>query len=837
MSSSEIIDHELLATIPRPLARMWRDTTNAANDAAYLQCAAATFELYLRLEVAWGLAVLPCTATREPMVRKLFLPADMPRGGKLSLGHWVDRFFALAQFLARTDDHPLAGAWSWLVKPDGVMDSHLAGLHGEIVRLRNDWIGHNQDPGIASTETRAAARDLVAKVREVLVSAKNLQRYRMLVTRNVVEGRRGLFSGDVDVLVAEARWTRATWTHRLVQEGDTGALPVFLVPPDGRAAVDLFPFVALSPNAERQTEDVGILSGFDTKSGGVRVRFRHEQRTLHCAIPEVGSSLEAWLNADRAHHLAAHVLNPEPKPPFVHPVPEIPDQVGRTYCRRYEVLEAIGSGSTATVYKVRCHLTRKTFALKVLKEALLRDHDIVERFKREFEVANRLGHPGIVRDLELDRDAETGHWVMRMELLDGGTLRDRIGRGPSSVHAVLDAAAAALSALVELHQTGIVHRDIKPANFLFGRNDQMRLSDFGAALVADDRMTRTVATIGTLAYMAPEASDSANVTPRSDIYSLAKVLTELALGRELSHVDRPGDGLQGTLAELLTWMGARDPGQRPDAREALLKVAQLRRQTAKHQEPDGVADARTPPSAESHARPTHARGITPPTAARLPQGPTTPKRPAATSVAIPPKETWRISDYAAMRLESFGARPTVGSMTIDQACRVAAGLKSIREPFRAEVAAWMVLAARVAHRANARTWCANLATSSRPRIHVGGLHVVTVHSGTCRITLDADTLRSRPQLDRELVTSPSWREATPSTQEAAAGARVGEIFADEAGVAIFEKAFPALEMMIGKAAAQRIPTAIHHSEPLRQAIGALCRFDVPRPGWFEEEAP
>ena len=199
---------------------------------------------------------------------------------------------------------------------------------------------------------------------------------------------------------------------------------------------------------------------------------------------------------------------------------------------RYQLIEEIGSGGMATVWKANDALLGRSVAIKRLLPHLARDPGAAQRFKREAQAAAGLSHPGIVTVFDTGEDNE-GPFIV-LELIEGQTLAARVAAlGALSPTEVVDIMFQAGSALDHAHSLGVVHRDVKPANLILDPEGRVRLTDFGIARTVADPTTITGAgeLVGTIAYMAPEILQGAPATPASDIYSLAAVAHELLAGR------------------------------------------------------------------------------------------------------------------------------------------------------------------------------------------------------------------------------------------------------------------------------------------------------------------
>ncbi len=210
---------------------------------------------------------------------------------------------------------------------------------------------------------------------------------------------------------------------------------------------------------------------------------------------------------------------------------------------KYRVLEALGRGGMARVYRAYHPQLDRYVAVKVLRSDLVDDASFLARFQREARAVAALRHPNIVQ--VFDFDVEEGVYYMVMELLEGDTLKARLNdyrvRGeamPSgeTVRILLDV----LDALAYAHGEGMIHRDIKPANILLTRRGQAVLGDFGIAqIIGETRHTAADALMGTVAYVAPEQGMEGRSDARSDIYSLGIVAYELLTRQTPFEADTP----------------------------------------------------------------------------------------------------------------------------------------------------------------------------------------------------------------------------------------------------------------------------------------------------------
>jgi eukaryotic-like serine/threonine-protein kinase len=210
---------------------------------------------------------------------------------------------------------------------------------------------------------------------------------------------------------------------------------------------------------------------------------------------------------------------------------------GRVLAGRYRLLELLGQGGMAVVYRARDEMLTRDVAVKVLRPAFAEDDAFVERFRREARNAAALLHPNIVTIHDTGVDARSGDFIV-MSLVDGLDLREVIARdGPLAIGFTVRVGIETARALQFAHEHGIVHRDIKPANILIGQDGEARVADFGIARAASDvGGTTSGQTLGSAQYASPEQVSGAPVSPRSDVYSLGVVLYEALTGV------RPFDG-------------------------------------------------------------------------------------------------------------------------------------------------------------------------------------------------------------------------------------------------------------------------------------------------------
>jgi len=204
--------------------------------------------------------------------------------------------------------------------------------------------------------------------------------------------------------------------------------------------------------------------------------------------------------------------------------------IGRLLDNRYEILEVIGTGGMAVVYKARCHRLNRLVAIKILKDDYLEDEEFRRRFHAESQAVAMLGHPNIVSVYDVSTSIMADYIVM--ELIDGITLKQYMEKkGVLNWKETLHFAIQIAKALEHAHSRGIVHRDIKPHNVMVLKNGSVKVADFGIARMMSKGNTLTKEALGSVHYISPEQAKGGRVDSRSDIYSLGVVMYEMMSGR------------------------------------------------------------------------------------------------------------------------------------------------------------------------------------------------------------------------------------------------------------------------------------------------------------------
>ena len=204
--------------------------------------------------------------------------------------------------------------------------------------------------------------------------------------------------------------------------------------------------------------------------------------------------------------------------------------IGRFLDNRYEILEIIGTGGMAVVYKARCHRLNRLVAIKILKDEFSRDEEFRRRFHAEGEAVASLSHPNIVQVYDVS-SSENANFIV-MELIDGITLKQYMAKkGTLNWKETLHFAMQIAKALEHAHGRSIVHRDIKPHNVMVLKNGSVKVTDFGIARVMSKTNTLTKEALGSVHYISPEQAKGGWVDNRSDLYSLSAVMYEMMTGR------------------------------------------------------------------------------------------------------------------------------------------------------------------------------------------------------------------------------------------------------------------------------------------------------------------
>ena len=216
------------------------------------------------------------------------------------------------------------------------------------------------------------------------------------------------------------------------------------------------------------------------------------------------------------------------------------DLKGRLLGNRYEIIEKIGSGGMATVYKAKCHVLNRYVAIKILRDEFTTDEEFIKRFEVEAQSAASITHPNIVSVYDVGVDGNLYYIVM--ELIKGKTLKEIIieEKGPLPWKWSVNIATQIASALEIAHKNHIIHRDIKPHNIIITEEGIAKVTDFGIAkAVSNSTITAFGTTIGSVHYFSPEHARGGYTDAKSDLYSLGVVMYEMLTGKVPFDADTP----------------------------------------------------------------------------------------------------------------------------------------------------------------------------------------------------------------------------------------------------------------------------------------------------------
>ena len=245
----------------------------------------------------------------------------------------------------------------------------------------------------------------------------------------------------------------------------------------------------------------------------------------------------------------------------------------RLLAGRYELIEKIGEGGMAIVYKAKCRLLNRYVAIKILRPEFTKDEQFVENFRRESQAAAGLSHPNIVSVYDVGQEGNI-HFIV-MELVEGKTLSQLIEeKGRLDYKEAINITRQVASALSLAHKNQIVHRDIKPHNILITNTGVAKLADFGIAkaVSASTIIGGNNKVMGSVHYFSPEQARGAYVDERSDIYSLGIVLYEMLTGKVPFDGDNPISIALMHINDPMPSVNAEVPGLPPQLEKIIMKA-------------------------------------------------------------------------------------------------------------------------------------------------------------------------------------------------------------------------------------------------------------------------
>ncbi|AOY77367.1 Stk1 family PASTA domain-containing Ser/Thr kinase [Clostridium formicaceticum] len=213
--------------------------------------------------------------------------------------------------------------------------------------------------------------------------------------------------------------------------------------------------------------------------------------------------------------------------------------IGKILGGRYEIVEKVGGGGMALVYKAKCNLLNRYVAVKILRSEFTSDKDIIEKFKRESQAAASLSHPNIVNLYDVGEEDDIYYIVM--EYVKGRTLKEVIKeKGILTLNEIINYTKQIALALQHAHYNHVIHRDIKPHNILITEDNRAKVTDFGIAIAASSStITNMGSVIGSVHYFSPEQARGGYIDEKSDLYSLGIVMYEMATGTVPFEGDSP----------------------------------------------------------------------------------------------------------------------------------------------------------------------------------------------------------------------------------------------------------------------------------------------------------